>query len=30
LVIDGNTIKAYIRVKFKAQILSSKIVECSP
>jgi hypothetical protein len=29
-VIDGNTIKAYIRVKFKAQILSSKSIECSP
>jgi hypothetical protein len=30
LVIDGNTIKAYIRIRFKALILNSKFVECSP
>jgi hypothetical protein len=30
LVIDGNTIKAYIRIRFEAQILNSKFIECSP
>jgi hypothetical protein len=30
LVIDGNTIKAYTRIRFKAQALNSKFIECSP
>jgi hypothetical protein len=30
LVIDGNTIKAYTRIRFKAQIFNSKFIECSP